>query len=83
MGSGSHLAVVPVLLGPLQVLLAILPALLVAVVVTTVSMVSGVYASFWLDSAPAPTIILLLAAAFILAFLYRQFVNARQGARVP
>jgi manganese/iron transport system permease protein len=30
--------------------------------------VAGVYLSFFLDSAPAPTIVLLLSAAFIFAF---------------
>jgi len=29
----------------------------------------GVYLSFFLDSAPAPTIVLLLAAGFVLALL--------------
>jgi manganese/iron transport system permease protein len=34
-------------------------------------MTGGVYASFHLDSAPAPTIILILTAMFLLAFLRR------------
>ncbi len=54
--------------------------MIAAVIITTVSMVSGVYASFWLDSAPAPTIILLLTIAFLIAFIYRQIMNARQSA---
>lgn len=46
--------------------------MLVAVAVTLASTTGGVYASFWLDSAPAPTIILMLTGAFVLAFLWRQ-----------
>ena len=46
--------------------------LVVAVAVTLAAMSGGVYLSFWLDSAPAPTIILLLTAAFVAAFLWRQ-----------
>lgn len=46
--------------------------MLAAVGVTVVCTTGGVYLSFWLDSAPAPTIILMLSGAFVLAFLYRQ-----------
>ncbi|MBD8893914.1 metal ABC transporter permease [Roseibium litorale] len=53
-----------------------------AVVVTMVAMTGGVYASFWLDSAPAPTIILVLTGLFLLAFSWRQIRN-RQIARRP
>jgi manganese/iron transport system permease protein len=38
--------------------------------VATVSSLLGVYLSFFIDSAPAPTIVLLMTAAFILAFLF-------------
>lgn len=43
----------------------------VAVVVCMFSMLAGTYASFFLDSAPAPTIVLILTALFILAFVRR------------
>lgn len=46
--------------------------MLAAVGVTAVCTTGGVYLSFWLDSAPAPTIVLMLSGAFVLAFLYRQ-----------
>lgn len=46
--------------------------MLASVGVTVVCTTGGVYLSFWLDSAPAPTIILMLSGAFVLAFLYRQ-----------
>jgi manganese/iron transport system permease protein len=46
--------------------------LVVALVVTLMAMLGGVYLSFWIDSAPAPTIILLLSLAFLLAFVWRQ-----------
>lgn len=45
--------------------------LAVAVGVCMAAMLAGVYASFWLDSAPAPTIVLILTAMFVLAFLRR------------
>lgn len=45
--------------------------LAVAVLVCLAAMLSGVYLSFYLDSAPAPTIILILTALFILAFFRR------------
>ncbi|MBO6637198.1 MAG: metal ABC transporter permease [Roseitalea sp.] len=45
--------------------------LLIATGVTVASMLTGVYASFFLDSAPAPTIILILTAVFAIAFVYR------------
>lgn len=48
----------------------------VAVAVTLAAMLGGVYLSFWIDSAPAPTVILLLSAVFVVAFLRRQ-VTAR------
>ena len=41
----------------------------IAVGVTLVSGFLGVYASFFLDSAPAPTVILVLTAIFIVAFV--------------
>lgn len=43
--------------------------LLVAVTVTLISGFLGVYASFYIDSAPAPTVILILTAVFIAAFV--------------
>ncbi|MGO4451136.1 metal ABC transporter permease [Phyllobacterium sp. TAF24] len=43
--------------------------LLVSAAVAVVTSLAGIYLSFFLDSAPAPTIVLLLTASFILAFL--------------
>ena len=54
----------------------------VAVAVTLVAMVGGVYASFWLDSAPAPTIILVLTLIFVAAFFYRRAAVARSEVRL-
>lgn len=45
--------------------------LLVAVVVCMTSMLLGSYVSFFLDSAPAPTTILILTAVFLVAFVVR------------
>jgi manganese/iron transport system permease protein len=44
--------------------------LILAVVVTQISGFGGIYVSFFLDSAPAPTVILILSAQFILAFVW-------------
>lgn len=49
----------------------------VAVGVNMASMLLGTYLSFFLDSAPAPTIILILSALFILAFVRRQMLTRR------
>ena len=45
--------------------------LITATLVCLVAMLAGIYASFHLDSAPAPTIILILTAMFLLAFAAR------------
>lgn len=55
--------------------------LAVAVVVCMASMLAGVYASFHLDSAPAPTIVLILTAVFILALARRMVQQRRASAR--
>jgi len=49
----------------------------VSVVVCMGSMVAGVYASFFIDSAPAPTIIMIMTGLFILAFIRRQMATRR------
>lgn len=51
--------------------------LAVAVAVGVFSGLGGVWASFWLDSAPAPTIVMLLTLLFIAAFLWRQIAASR------
>lgn len=55
--------------------------LAVAVAVCMASMLAGVYASFHLDSAPAPTIVLILTAVFILALARRMLQQRRASAR--
>ena len=55
-----------------------LPAMLAcAVAVAGFGSVFGVWASFWLDSAPAPTIVLVLVALFLLALLRRNLLTRR------
>ena len=49
----------------------------VSVVVCLLSMLGGTYASFWLDSSPAATIVLVLTAIFLLAFVNRIRVTRR------
>ncbi|QDY71746.1 metal ABC transporter permease (plasmid) [Qingshengfaniella alkalisoli] len=51
--------------------------MVVAVVTCLLSMLTGVYLSFYLDSAPAPTIILIFSAVFVLAFINRQIRTRR------
>ncbi|MBO6858010.1 metal ABC transporter permease [Roseibium sp.] len=55
--------------------------LYVSVLVCMVSMVAGTYASFFLDSAPAPTIVLILTAVFIAAFVRRQVLTRQASLR--
>jgi len=56
-------------------------ALLVALMVSMLVCVSGVYLSFYLDSAPAPTIVVLFALVFIITFVVTS-VNATRRANV-
>lgn len=49
--------------------------LIVAVIVCLASMLIGTWASFYLDSATGPTIILVLTAFFIAAFVRRQILT--------
>lgn len=55
-----------------------LPMMLTAIAITLLAMTGGVYFSFWIDSAPAPTIILFLTLLFICAFVWRQIQNAQR-----
>ena len=58
----------------------------VAVVVCLGAMLTGTYLSFFLDSAPAPTIVLILTAVFIIAFMRRQIITrltSRKGVDAP
>ncbi|WP_346895086.1 metal ABC transporter permease [uncultured Roseibium sp.] len=57
------------------------PMLFTAVAVALISGVSGIFASFWIDSAPAPTIVLILTALFIAALAWRTRLTARNTAR--
>ncbi|MGJ8604426.1 MAG: metal ABC transporter permease [Marivita sp.] len=49
----------------------------VAVLLNVVTMLLGTYLSFFLDSAPAPTIILIQTSVFIFAFVRRQILTRR------
>ncbi len=57
------------------------PMLIVSVAVCAASMLLGTYASFFLDSAPAPTIVLILTAIFIVTFLRRLHVTRTTSRR--
>ena len=54
--------------------------LLVALAVAIGSTLSGIYASFYIDSAPAPTIVLVMTLAFIASFI-RTMIASRRTAR--
>lgn len=49
----------------------------VSVLICMGAMVTGIYLSFFLDSAPAPTIVLILTTMFVLAFIRRQVLTRR------
>ncbi|AOV10043.1 MULTISPECIES: metal ABC transporter permease [Enterobacteriaceae] len=51
--------------------------LILSVVIAVFGSFVGVYVSFFIDSAPAPTIVLLLAISFVLAFIYATRKAAR------
>ncbi|MEP3034885.1 MAG: iron chelate uptake ABC transporter family permease subunit, partial [Pseudoruegeria sp.] len=53
----------------------------VSVLVCMASMLVGTYVSFFLDSAPAPTIVLILSSLFIIAFVRRQSIVRRNSQR--
>ncbi|WP_417682390.1 metal ABC transporter permease [Roseibium sp.] len=55
--------------------------LLAAVAMALFAGVSGIYVSFWIDSAPAPTIVLILTALFIAALAWRTRLTARNTTR--
>ncbi len=57
------------------------PMLVVSVLVCAVAMLLGAYASFFLDSAPAPTIVLILTVIFLLAFLRRLQVTRKTSGK--
>lgn len=54
--------------------------LLLSVLIAGASTVIGVWASFWLDSAPAATIVLVLSLGFVLAFIGRTLAVRRIAA---
>ena len=56
--------------------------LIAAVIVSTASLVGGVYLSFFIGSDPGPTVILVLTALFIVAFCLRMIRNRRKQSAV-
>ena len=55
--------------------------LVVSVLVAVVASFTGVYLSFFIDSAPAPTIVLLMAGTFIAAFVRQHGLRIRRSVR--
>lgn len=56
--------------------------LLVSMAIAVGSSIAGVYASFFIDSAPAPTIVLLMSLQFMAAFGWSQW-SLRRGTSYP
>ncbi len=56
--------------------------LMTAVAVSATASMLGVYLSFFLNSAPAPTIVLLMSIGFVGAFLYSRITIARAERKV-
>ena len=54
----------------------------IAVLVAVGATFAGVWLSFFLDSAPAPTIVLVLTAIFVVVFLFRTGRGARGASEV-
>ena len=57
--------------------------IVVSMAVAVLCSVVGVYASFFIDSAPAPTIVLLMSIVFVAAFLRQRWSAARIEAGAP
>ncbi|MEM7047584.1 MAG: metal ABC transporter permease [Pseudomonadota bacterium] len=53
--------------------------LFLAVIISVASCIAGLYASFYIDSAPAPTIVLLMAIFFIIVFCFTLYKNRHLG----
>ena len=56
--------------------------LLISVAVAALSSLTGVYSSFFIDSAPAPTIVLLMTLIFIIAFFAEIRRNAKASSSI-
>jgi ABC-type Mn2+/Zn2+ transport systems, permease components len=52
--------------------------LLTAMAVATGASLTGIYVSFFIDSAPAPTIVLMMTAMFVIAFVKTTWANRGQ-----
>jgi len=56
--------------------------LVIAVAAALFAVFTGIYASFFIDSAPAPTIVLVMSGLFILAFIRNRIIAHRQAKAV-
>ena len=54
--------------------------LALSVIIGAGSSLAGIWISFWLDSAPAPTIVVVMTGLFTLVFLLRQMTHHRDAA---
>ena len=56
--------------------------LLVAVALNLMTLLAGIYLSFFIDSAPAPTVVLVQSAVFLAAYVRRLLLNRRRSRRI-
>ena len=56
--------------------------ILTAIATNLCAMLGGVYLSFFIDSAPAPTIILVLTVLFVIAFVFKMWRTKRASSQV-
>jgi manganese/iron transport system permease protein len=54
--------------------------ILISLIINSLCAVLGVYASFFIDSAPAPTIVVMLTIVFVIVFTVK---TSRNFARQP
>ncbi|MFT6168731.1 MAG: manganese/iron transport system permease protein [Celeribacter sp.] len=58
------------------------PMMIVSVVTCAFAMFAGTYVSFFIDSSPAPTIVLILTGLFIIAFVRRMGITRRMSRQI-
>jgi manganese/iron transport system permease protein len=58
------------------------PMMIVSVMTCAFAMFAGTYVSFFIDSSPAPTIVLILTGLFIIAFVRRMGITRRMSRQI-
>jgi manganese/iron transport system permease protein len=58
------------------------PMMIVSIMTCAFAMFAGTYVSFFIDSSPAPTIVLILTGLFIIAFVRRMGITRRMSRQI-